>query len=147
MLREELTVQEFQKMFAMSLQGMPPAQRWDYYCRTHRQAKIECIPVPVKDFAAAVPKPSDDELKAFFEKYKDDLPQPDSPEPGFRVPQKIEVEYFKAEVDKFATPENITDEEIQTYYAKDPKTYDKMNRKSLIERNRKKSARRKRRRR
>jgi hypothetical protein len=132
LLREELAVQEFQKMYAISLQGMPPAQRWDYYCRTHRQATIECIPVSVKELAVAVPAPSDDELKAFFEKYKDDLPQPDSADPGFRIPQKIEIEYLKAEVDKFATPENVTDEEIQTYYAKDPKTYDSMNLKSLM---------------
>jgi hypothetical protein len=132
MLREELKVQEFQSTFSLSILGMTPAQRWDYYCRTQRQAKIECIPVQVQPFAAAIAKPSDDVLKAYFEKYKDSVKFPFSPEPGFRVPQKIEVEYFLANVDDFAAPEKITEDEIQTYYDKDPKRYDEMNRKVLL---------------
>ena len=35
---------------------------------------------------------------------------PSSPEPGFRVPQRLAVRYFKAGYDKFMSPETITDE-------------------------------------
>ena len=44
-----------------------------------------------------IDEPSDEELKAFFEKYKDQYPCPSSPEPGFREPQKIALQYFKAD--------------------------------------------------
>jgi hypothetical protein len=132
MLREEMKAQQFQEIYSISASGATPAQRWDYYCRTHQQAKVECIPVAVEKFASEIPKPSDQELKDFFEKYKANLPSPASPEPGFRVPQKIEVEFFKAELEKFAVPENITEEEIQTYYQKDTEYYDKRNKESLM---------------
>ena len=130
-LSEELKVQEFRNIYAISVTGVPPGQRWDYYCRTQQQATIECIPVPVAKFAATNQKPSDKELEAYFEKYKDKVQLPDASEPGFRVPQKIEIEYFTANVDKFAAPENVTDDEIQTYYEKDPKNYDKMNKQAI----------------
>ncbi|MCC6126855.1 MAG: hypothetical protein IT426_17970 [Pirellulales bacterium] len=132
MLREELKVQEFQNTFFLSISGMTPGQRWNYYCRTQRRAKIECIPVKVEPFAAAITKPSEKTLEDYFKKYQDNVPLPFSPEPGFRVPQKIEVEYFAANVEDFAAPEKITEDEIQAYYDKDPKKYDEMNRKVLL---------------
>ena len=132
MLREELKVQEFQNAFVLSILGMPPGQRWDYYCRTQQRAKIECIPVPVEPFAAAFKNPGDKVLLDYFEKYKDGVHSPYSSEPGFRLPQKIEVEYFVADVDKFAAPENITEEEIQSYYQKDATNYDFENKKAIL---------------
>ncbi len=132
MLREELKVQEFERMFMTSIRGVPPGQRWDYYCRTHQQAQIECIAVPVAQFTDKIEKPDEKVLEDYFKQYKDNVANPYSPEPGFRAPQKIDIEYFQADLEKFAAPENVTDDEIQTYYEKDPKTYDEMNKKVLL---------------
>ena len=131
-LRYELKVQEFMRLYQASVEAMPPAQRWDYYCRIHQQAQIQCVPVPVAQIAATIKSPDDEVLKEFYEKCKDNLPSPYSPQPGFRVPEKIEVQYFSAEIDKFAAPENITDDEIQTYYEKDAKRYDELNKNYLM---------------
>jgi hypothetical protein len=132
MLRVELKGQEFQNMFGLSIFGTTPGQRWEYYCRTHQQAQIEAIPVKVDQFVASIQTPKDSELKEYFDKHKDRTSNPYSPEPGFRLPQKIDLEYFVANVDQFAAPDKVTDEEIQAYYEKDPKTYDEMNKKYLL---------------
>jgi hypothetical protein len=132
MVREELKVQEFESAFLGSIRGIPPGQRWDYYCRTHQRAQIECISVPVKPFAEAIKKPDDKVLQEYFKKYEDKVADPNLPEPGFRVPQKVEVEYFVADLKKFAAPENVSDDEIQTYYEKDAKRYDELNKKVLF---------------
>ena len=48
-------------------------------------------------------RPTDEELQKFFEENKETYPFPiASPEPGFKVPHKVDFEYFKADVDKFA---------------------------------------------
>ncbi len=66
-------------------------------------ATIEAVPVPVANYLSRIDEPGDEELKTFFEQYKDRYALPDSPEPGFREPQKIALQYFKANVDKFAS--------------------------------------------
>lgn len=133
MLRKELEVYEFNLTVSSSITGATPGQRWEYFRRTHKQAEIECIAVPVAQFAASTAAPKEDDLKAYFEKYKDRTPSPDSAEPGFRVPQKVELEYFVANVDEFASPEKVTDEEIQTYYEKNREQYDRLNKQYLDE--------------
>lgn len=131
-LREEIKVLQVRRMFSDSISAVPPAQRWDYYLRAHQQAEIQCIPVAVRDFVGTSKKPGDEKvLKDFFDKYKGLVASPESPEPGFRVPQKVALEYFVANLDKFAAPDKVTEEELQTYYEKDAKRYDQLNRSIL----------------
>jgi hypothetical protein len=115
----------------LSLQGITPAERWEYFCRLRKQATVELIPVGVEQFIDQVNKnPSEEELKDLFEKYKDKLPNPVSAEPGFRIPHKIEVQYFKADIAKFSDPAAITDEEIQSAYEKNRDYFDKLEKES-----------------
>ena len=95
---------------------MTPAQRWEYFCRVKQMATIEAAPVAVANYLSRIDEPSDEELKTFFEQYKDRYPLPDSPEPGFREPQRVALQYFKANLDKFAG--GVTDEEIKAHYEK-----------------------------
>ena len=100
------------------LSGMTPEQRYDYFGRLHRRAVIQVLPVEVKDFVNKVPNPADSDLRALFEKYKEYMSSPDSPEPGFKVPPKAKFQYFEAKLDDFANAEKpkVTDEEIKKYY-------------------------------
>jgi len=125
-MREELRASQVYTLFSISLQGMTPAQRWDYFCQLRKQASVELIPVAVEQVLAQIKDPSDGELKGLFEKFKDKLSRPDSPEPGFRVPHKIEVQYFKADAAKFSGPGAITDEEIQNSYEKNRAYFDRL---------------------
>ncbi len=130
-LRDVLLVSQFQDQFKLgtNLLATTPGQRWDYYNRLKRKAAIEAIPVAIAGFVKQVTDPTEAELKKFFEENKTRYPSPDSPEPGFRKPHKIALEYFRADYDKFASPKTITDTEIQQQYEKHKDLYD-----SFIER-------------
>lgn len=111
-IRQELLAVHLQQMFGVALRGVTPAQRWDYYRRLNEKARIEVAALPVASFIDKVADPSDATLREFFEQHKKQLYNPASPEPGFRVPQKIAVDYFKANIDAIA----VSDAEIQKYY-------------------------------
>ena len=123
-MRDELAVLQLDSMFRVSLMGVTPAQRWEYFKRVKQMATIEAVPVAVANYLDRVGKPSDEELIAFFEEAKERYPLPGSPEPGFREPQKVALEYFKADYEKFAAPNMVTDEEIQAHYEKNKDLYD-----------------------
>jgi hypothetical protein len=125
-IRDELRALEITQLFKFSLEGVTPAERWEYFCQIRKQASVELIPVEVEQFLDQVNAPSEEELKALFEKDKDKLPNPSSPEPGFRIPHKIDVQYFKAEFVKFSDPATITDEEFQSTYEKNRAYFDQL---------------------
>jgi len=115
LLGHELLALRFQEMFQVSLPAMPPGQRWDYFTRLKRQAAIGVVAVEVKKFAEEIPDPGDEKLQAFFEQYKDNFPNPTSPEPGFHQPHKIAVRYFKANAEEFQK-QSVTDDEVYASY-------------------------------
>ena len=77
--------------------------------------------MPVANYVAKVDNPSDEELKAFFNEHKEEYSLPDSPQPGFREPQRIALQWFKADPEKFLA--QVTDEEIKQHYEKNKELY------------------------
>ena len=122
-LGREILAMRLREMFGLGLPGMPPAQRYDYYLRLSRQAKIEATAVAVNKFVDRVPDPSEEELRAFFEGYKDRVYSPDSPEPGFREPHRVDVQYFKAQRESFVDPKEVSEEAIRKYYEQNKARY------------------------
>jgi hypothetical protein len=102
----------------VGFEGAPPAWRWDYYRRLEQGATIEAIPVVVEQFADKLTEPSEATLRAFFEKYKDDLPVARSADPGFRQPHRIRYDYLVAKAGTFLDEEKqkVTDEQIKAFY-------------------------------
>jgi hypothetical protein len=95
-----------------------PAQRWDYFCRLNRRVKLQLYPFPVDQYLddARIPRePDDSTLREFYEEHKDRTHSPTSPEPGFRDPPGVKLEYLKADYLKFYNDAKakITDEEIR----------------------------------
>jgi len=123
-LRAELTARNMLFMFQTGFSGDPPGWRWDYYKRLEQKAGVEVVPVPVESVAADVPAPSDATLRAFFDKYKDDLPDPRSAAPGFRRPRRAKYEYFTAKREAFEAEaaKEVTDAEIAAFYEKNKAT-------------------------
>jgi hypothetical protein len=117
-LRTEMLAAEYRQLFLRSLQDLPPAQRFEYYARLNRRAKTEIMPLDVSDFVDQVPNPDEAEIKRFYEQYKSDYPNPDSPQPGFKEPKRATFQYFKASVDQLAEKlkGDVTEEEIRKYY-------------------------------
>ncbi len=99
-----------------------PAQRWDYFCRLNRRVTMQVYPFPVDRYISdpRIPEPSDSQLRAFYEEHKDDVQSPSSPEPGFKEPAGVKLEYLKADYVKFfeAAKAKLTDEEIRKDFEK-----------------------------
>jgi len=126
LLRHELLAMNLRRMFQASLGGATPGQRWDYYNRLNRMAKIEAAPVSVARYADAIEDPGDAVLQEFFDKYKDRYSDPTSPEPGFRSRYKIAARYFKADPEKFIASGAITEDEVRKRYEQNEYYYDRL---------------------
>ena len=102
----------------VGFEGAPPGWRWDYYRRLEQGATIETVPVVVEKFVDKLPEPAEPALRAFFEKYKDELPAARSPDPGFRQPHRARYDYLVAKAGMFQDDEKkkVTDEQINAFY-------------------------------
>jgi len=122
-LRTELAARQMLEMIDFSTAPTTPAQRWEYYQRLNRRATVELVAEPVAKYVDRVPEPEETTLRGFFEKYKENYFDPTSPEPGFRRPHRVVLEYLKAEIVQFIDPASITEEQIREYYEKHKDTY------------------------
>ena len=122
-LNRELLALRLQDLFGVSLVGTTPAQAWDYFQRVNRKATVEVAAIPVARFTNGVSDPEEATLREFFDKYKEDLPNPASPEPGFRVPRRIAVEYVKADYEKVLQTVEVSDDDIRKYYEEHKENY------------------------
>lgn len=100
--------------------GDPPGWRWEAFRRLEQSAVIEVVPIEVRGLADEVPGPSESVLRAFFDRFKERLPEPESREPGFREPHRVGVEYLVANRKKVeeSVKAEVTDEAIAAYYEK-----------------------------
>jgi hypothetical protein len=126
LMRDELLAREVKMSFQVSQLATTLGQRWNAFNRLKRQAIIEAAPLPVARFLKAEDKPTDEELKQFFLQHKGAPADSESGEPGFRKPQEVALEYFRIDVDTLATPEFISDEEVQRRYEKYQPDYDRL---------------------
>jgi hypothetical protein len=132
LMQDELLALKYRQLYDFSVSGRTPAERWDCFLRAKRLATIEAIPVAVTNYVANVEKPKEKELKDFFEKYKAKPFNPYSPDPGFYCPEKIILEYFSADTEKFASPEAVSEKDIEEYYAKKNEFYDQFMKKPEV---------------
>jgi hypothetical protein len=104
-----------------------PAQRWDYFCRLYRRVKLQLYAFPVDQYLSDVriQDPDDSVLRKFYDEHKDTVQSPSSPEPGFRDPPGVKLEYLKADYLKFFNDakSKITDEEIRQDFEKNKKIF------------------------
>ncbi len=102
-----------------------PYDAWLLYRQVNEQVKFEAIPVPVEAFAELVEEPSEADLRALYEKYRDRIPLPDQPEPGFRKPPRVHLQYASISVEKLVAEleKTVTDEEIKRYYEENKELY------------------------
>ena len=61
-------------------------RKWTRKSRTESEIALLPIPAKNKDFLAAAGKPTEEELKALYERGKTSEPEPALPTPGFKQP-------------------------------------------------------------
>ena len=119
-LRTELAARTMLMLHQSAFNADPPGLQWDYFRRLEQQSTVEVVPVVVENFAGDVPAPSESALRAFYEKYKNDLPEARSADPGFREPHRVQYEYLVAKRGLFEeeAAKEVTDEQVTEYYEK-----------------------------
>lgn len=126
LMHDELLTSKMKQSFSPSFQVVTPGQRWDYYCRVFKKASVEAVPLPVANYLDQIEDPGDEVLEEFFTQYRDKLPSPYSPDPGFKKPQRVALQYFKANMEQFTSPEAISDEEMMEHYEKNKERYNQV---------------------
>ncbi|MCS7166033.1 MAG: hypothetical protein RMI91_08540 [Gemmatales bacterium] len=79
----------------------PLLELWEAYRELSTslpQVTIVSLEVLEERFTRAVPEPSDQELRDYFNQHKQREPDPMRPEPGFRVPPRYRVNFVYADV-------------------------------------------------
>jgi hypothetical protein len=119
-LRTELAARTMLAVHQSGINADPPGWQWDYFRRLEQRATVEVVPVVVENFAGSVTAPSEAALRGFYEKYKNDLPEARSAEPGFREPHRVQYDYLVAKRGLFEeeVAKEVTDEQIGEYYEK-----------------------------
>ncbi len=101
--------------------GRPLVTPYDVF-RVYRdqneRVAAKVVEIPVAKFLAKVPEPSDAEIRAMYEKYKDVLPDPESENPGFKVPRQIQFEILSVDSNAVAKSikDTLTETELRTAY-------------------------------
>ncbi|MEO1498243.1 MAG: hypothetical protein AAFV43_13955 [Planctomycetota bacterium] len=129
LVREELLTRAFVDSHRYLFNTVLPSEQWDDWLKVNRRIVLEAAPIEVDNFVGEVEDPTDEEVVAYYEEYKDRVARPDfvsayggmelpSPNPGFTTPEQVRVEYVVASFQDFidaALPE-VTDEEIEEFY-------------------------------
>lgn len=108
--------------YVQDLPGQPevtPLDIYQAYRDRYERISADAVRIPVSDFLSQVPAPGEEELRAFYDRYKQELPDPAKPTPGFKVPRRIQVEYVFTDAEKLANEirARLSEKEIAEYYA------------------------------
>ena len=135
-LREEMLAHNYRISHEFAFETVTPQQRWKDWSRINDRVIVEAAAVPAEMYLADVKEPTEAELTAFFDKYKDREPVPDfygslelpAASPGFRVPRKIDVQFIEASYDEYLAKAEakVTDEEIAKFYEENKALFPKM---------------------
>lgn len=102
--------------------AMPPEELFGCFNQVNRRVTAELLPIEVIQFLNEAPEPSEAEVNALYEEAKDRFPNPNSPDPGFKLRKRIAFSYFRIDRKKVLDEEialakpAITDAEIEKYY-------------------------------
>ena len=132
-LRELLLQNYYMRSYDSAIQNVMPEQRWDDWQQINRRIALEAAILPSEKFLAEVPKPTDAEIQELYDQFKDQLGnfqqmdagvQLTSPDPGFREPRQVRMQFLLGDVNEWTEKllDTVTDEEISDYYERNKRT-------------------------
>ncbi len=95
-----------------------PLDVFDVYRDQNERVSARVVAVKVEDFLAKVAEPTASQIETFYNQYKNDLPDPERPTPGFKVPRQIQVEILSVDGEALSRgiKDRLTEAELRTYY-------------------------------
>jgi peptidyl-prolyl cis-trans isomerase D len=95
-----------------------PLDIYNAYRDESEKVSAYAVPFPVEKFLAQVPEHKPEEISAFYEKYKDVIPDSDQGVTGFKSPRRVKVEYVQLNSNELVNKyrKELTDEELRVHY-------------------------------
>ena len=93
-----------------------PLDAWQSREPTLTEVQLRLVRVPVAKFVDADEQPTDEQLKAVYDEYKDVVGDPMAGVIGFRSPRRIDAQYLVAKTEAYDDQVKVTESEITEYY-------------------------------
>jgi hypothetical protein len=106
---------------ARQLLGNPvitPLDVYQAYRDQTERVSARVASFPVEAFVARIPEPTAEQVRAYYDKYKEVLPDPTRDTPGFKIPRQIKVEFLALDGSALARKikDKLTESELLNYY-------------------------------
>ena len=111
-------VRIFMARQSIAVPVVTPLDVFRNYRDQNERTSFKVIPVVVDSFTTKVPDPTDPQVKEFFDKYKDVLPDSARSTPGFKIPRQVKAEWLGLDANAVtkAIQAKISEDELKTYY-------------------------------
>jgi hypothetical protein len=96
---------------------MGVSDMWMQYCFYNESTKVKFVELKPEVFLP-VTEVKPEEIRAFYDKHKDQQPDVASGKVGYQAPQQARFEYALASIAECRKQASVTDAEVQDYYAK-----------------------------
>ncbi len=118
-LRQELKAMYMQQIALSGVVATTPAKNLEHFNRMQERVTLEMLPLKVEEFLPQVTQqPSDADIQALYDKYKERYPDPMSPEPGFRRLPTTDFAFLRLNFNDLLEAEKakVTEAEILAEY-------------------------------
>ncbi|GJQ22508.1 hypothetical protein BIY37_11115 [Candidatus Brocadia sapporoensis] len=119
-LEEAIMVEKLDSMIRMSVK-MTTDEVWLRYSLENEQVKLKILTLKAKDFKDSV-NITEDEIRAYYEKYRNDDYNADAEKPGYKFPERIKLECLIARYTDLEKQVPVTDDEMKKYYEDNKET-------------------------
>ncbi|WP_171188319.1 hypothetical protein, partial [Alienimonas chondri] len=93
-----------------------PTDAWELYRKLNQTANVAYVELPVEQFVAEAPEPTESQVSELFDEYRDQQPNPVT-KLGFLRPAQLSLGYLKTEREAVAeTVPEPTDAEVDAFY-------------------------------
>lgn len=126
-LRKLLLAFFYTQMYVDGGSVVLPHERWEDWRQVNERVALQVATLPVEKFLSEVPEPTEAQLLALYNDYKNAPPEQvvrvgdrllKSPTPGFSEPRRVRLQYLKGSVSELAEKlkDKVTEEDIAYYY-------------------------------
>ena len=119
-IREALLVEKLESMLRSSTK-MTTEEVWQRYSLENEQVKFRVLTLKAKDFLDSV-NVTEDEIRAYYEKYKNDKHDVTTGKPGYKMPESVKLECLTAKFDDMEKLVSVKEEEMKKYYDENKET-------------------------
>jgi len=113
-IREALLVETLESLLRSSTK-MTTEEIWQRYSLENEQVKFKALTLKAKDFLDSV-NVTEDEIRAYYEKYKNDEYNETGGKPGYKLPESVKLECLIAKFDDMEKLVSVKEEEMKKYY-------------------------------